>query len=116
MHVQHLLYATKTLNKITELMSRFVAVAQSLHEIGRQLLLTGALEMATASELRQILKEDAVGQNLYDHLTETLMKIMIDRPKNAYDSFELISSQVKGNPLNPDPLKGKPLPPSAAEV
>jgi hypothetical protein len=72
--------------------------------------------MATASELRQILKEDAAGQNLYDHLTETLMKIMIDRPKNAYDSFELISSQVKGNPLNPDPLKGKPLPPSAAEV
>ena len=72
--------------------------------------------MATASELRQILKEDASGKNVYDHLTETLMKILIERPKDAYDSFELISAQVKGNPLNPDPTAGKPLPPSAAEV
>lgn len=72
--------------------------------------------MATASELRQILKEDHGGKNLYDHLTETLMKIIIDRPKNSYDAFELISADVKANPLNPDPLKGKPLPPSAAEV
>lgn len=72
--------------------------------------------MATAAELRQILKEDSAGNNLYDHLTETLMKILIERPKNAFDSFELISSDVKANPLNPDPTKGKPLPPSAAEV
>jgi hypothetical protein len=72
--------------------------------------------MATVEELRQILKEDAGGKNLYDHLTETLMKILIDRPKNAFDSFELISSEVKANPLDPNPLKGKPIPPSAAEV
>ena len=72
--------------------------------------------MSTAAELRQILKEDAAGKNLYDHLTETLMKILIDRPKNAYDSFELISADVKSNPLNPDPVKGKPLPLSANEV
>jgi len=72
--------------------------------------------MATAHELRQILKEDAGGKNLYDHLTETLMKILIDRPKDAFDSFELISADVKANPLNPDPEKGKPLPPSAAEL
>mmetsp|Transcript_26581 Transcript_26581/g.58866 ORF Transcript_26581/g.58866 Transcript_26581/m.58866 type:complete len:434 (+) Transcript_26581:82-1383(+) len=72
--------------------------------------------MATAAELRQILKEDGTGKNLYDHLTETLMKILIDRPKDAYDSFELISADVKANPLNPDPEKGKPVPPSADEV
>lgn len=72
--------------------------------------------MATTAELRQILKEDASGKNLYDHLTETLMKIIIERPTNAYDSFELISANVKENPLNPDPVKGKPLPPSANEV
>jgi hypothetical protein len=72
--------------------------------------------MATSAELRQILKEDGSGKNLYDHLTETLMKILIDRPKNAYDSFELISADVKANPLNPDPEKGKPVPPSADEV
>lgn len=72
--------------------------------------------MATANELRQILKEDASGKNLYEHLTETLMKIVLERPANAYDSFELISADVKANPMNPDPEKGKPVPPSAEEV
>lgn len=72
--------------------------------------------MASAAELRQLLKEDANGKNLYDHLTETLMKIMVDRPKNAYDAFELISAEVKANPLSPDPTIGKPVPPSAAQV
>jgi len=65
--------------------------------------------MATANELRQILKEDSTGKNLYDHLTETLMRIVLERPSNAYDSFELISSDVKANPMNPDPEKGKPV-------
>ncbi len=72
--------------------------------------------MATASELRQLLKEDAAGKNLYDHLTETLMRIVLDRPANSYDAFELISADIKMNPLNPDPEKGKPIPPSEEEV
>ena len=50
--------------------------------------------MATAAELKQILKEDKYGKNLYDHLTETLMKILVDRPANAFESFELISAAV----------------------
>lgn len=66
--------------------------------------------MSTTAELRQLLKEDSQGKNLYDHLTETLMKILIDKPKDAYDSFELISANVKSNPLNPDPEQGKPRP------
>ena len=72
--------------------------------------------MASVTELRQILKEDSSGKNLYDHLTETLMKILLDRPANAFDNFELISSEVKLNPLNPDPELGRPVPPSAEEV
>jgi hypothetical protein len=72
--------------------------------------------MASAAELRQILKQDASGKNLYDHLTETLMKILIDRPSNAYDMFELISAEVKTNPLNPDLESQKLLPPSQDEV
>lgn len=72
--------------------------------------------MATANELRQILKEDAAGKNLYDHLTETLMRIVIDRPANAYDAFELISADIKANPLDPSPETGKSVPPSEAEV
>ena len=72
--------------------------------------------MATAAELRQILKEDAAGRNLYDHLTETLMRICLDRPGNAYDAFELISADIKLNPLNPNPEAGRAVPPSAQEV
>jgi hypothetical protein len=46
--------------------------------------------MATAAELRQILKEDAAGKNLYDHLTETLMKLLIEKPTNAYDQVRCL--------------------------
>ncbi len=72
--------------------------------------------MSSLQELRQVLKEDSSGRNLYDHLTEVLMKLLIERPTNAFDNFELISADTKLNPLNPDPEKGRPLPPSGAEV
>jgi len=45
-----------------------------------------------------------------------LMKLLIERPANAFDNFELISADTKLNPLNPDPEKGRPLPPSGAEL
>ena len=61
---------------------------------------------ASDKELRQILQEDGAGKNLYDHLTETLMRLVLDRPGNAYDDFERISAEVKLNPLNPNPIKG----------
>jgi hypothetical protein len=44
------------------------------------------------------------------------MKILVDRPKNAFAEFENISAQVKTNPTNPDPEFGRPLPPSTEEV
>jgi len=72
--------------------------------------------MSTTAELRQLLKEDATGKNLYDHLTETLMKILLDKPKDAYDSFETISADVKMNTLDPNPEKGKPLPMNAEQL
>lgn len=72
--------------------------------------------MTSVAELRQILKEDNSGKNLYGHLTETLMKLLLDRPANAYDNFELISADIKANPLNPDPEKGRAVPPSADEI
>lgn len=72
--------------------------------------------MATAAELRQLLKEDCNGQNLYDHLTQTLMRILIDRPKNAFETFELISADTKANPLNPDLDTGKNFPPDAEQL
>eukprot|EP00607_Mallomonas_marina_P009955 CAMPEP_0182420842 /NCGR_PEP_ID=MMETSP1167-20130531/5916_1 /TAXON_ID=2988 /ORGANISM="Mallomonas Sp, Strain CCMP3275" /LENGTH=438 /DNA_ID=CAMNT_0024597339 /DNA_START=106 /DNA_END=1422 /DNA_ORIENTATION=+ len=72
--------------------------------------------MASLAELRQLLKQDGDGKNLYDHLTETLMKILLDKPKNAYDMFELISAEVKANPLNPDPPSSNHIPPSPEEI
>jgi len=72
--------------------------------------------MASVSELRQLLKQDGDGNNLYEHLTQTLMKILLDKPKNAYDMFELISADVKVNPLNPDPTVGKGVPPTPDEI
>jgi len=72
--------------------------------------------MASTNELRQLLKEDGTGKNLYDHLTETLMKLMLDQPSNAYDMFELVSAEVKGNPFNPSPPTGGPVAMSAEEV
>jgi len=75
-----------------------------------------SFKMASASELKQLLKEDASGRNLYDHLTETLMKLMLDQPKNAYEMFEVISAEVKGNPLNPDPEAAAPVVMSEEEI
>jgi hypothetical protein len=70
----------------------------------------------SVAELRQILKEDSAGKNLYEHLTELLANLLQNRPQNAYDNFEIISANVKANPLNPDPELGRPVPPSAEEV
>lgn len=72
--------------------------------------------MSSVAELRQILKEDSSGRDLYGHLVETLMKILVDRPANAYDAFELISAEVKDNPFDPSPTRGKPLPPAPQEL
>lgn len=72
--------------------------------------------MSSTTELRQILKEDADGRNLYEHLTQTLMKILIEKPKNAYDSIESISASVKQSPLDPNPPVSKPLPLSAEQI
>ncbi len=72
--------------------------------------------MATVAELRQLLKEDANGQNLYEHLTQVLMRILVDRPKNAFENFELISADVKANPLTAELSSAANLPQSTQQV
>jgi hypothetical protein len=44
------------------------------------------------------------------------LKILIDKPANSYDQFEIISSDVKAKPFNPDPEAGRAVPPSEEEV
>jgi radial spoke head protein 4A len=52
--------------------------------------------MATLEEAKAFLKKDAGdGSNLYDHLSEVLLKILVERPENLRDSFEHLSASIK---------------------
>lgn len=42
------------------------------------------------------------GTNLYDHLSQLLMKLLEEKPSNAIDVFESISSQVKQARFHPE--------------
>lgn len=77
-----------------------------------------AQENLSILELRQLLQQESSqsGKNLYNHLIETLMKVLIDKPQNLYESFENISADVKNNPFNPNYVKGKCVPRSEEEV
>lgn len=70
----------------------------------------------SVAELRQILKQGQDGKNLYDHLVSTIVKILLDKPPNAYDMFESISADVKANPFNPENEIYKSIPPTPEEV
>ena len=54
--------------------------------------------MSTVAELRRVLQEDSGGNNLYEHLVSVLAKLMLDKPNNAFENFELISSELKSEP------------------
>ncbi|GLE11725.1 hypothetical protein PINS_up024312 [Pythium insidiosum] len=61
--------------------------------------------MTTLEEAKAFLKKECVdGTNLYDHLSDVLLKILVERPENLHESFELVSTTVKqqryvpGNP------------------
>ncbi|KAJ0406771.1 hypothetical protein ATCC90586_009420 [Pythium insidiosum] len=61
--------------------------------------------MTTLEEAKAFLKKEcADGTNLYDHLSDVLLKILVERPENLHESFELVSTTVKqqryvpGNP------------------
>ncbi len=50
--------------------------------------------MSAVNELRQLLKQGP----LYTHLTDTLLKIAIEKPADAFEKFEQLSSSIKHNP------------------
>lgn len=56
----------------------------------------------SVEDLKNLLKnskDSANNTNLYDHLTDTFMKILVERSGSSFDNFEKISSHVKENPL-----------------
>ena len=69
--------------------------------------------MSSLAELKQTLKEDTGGNNLYEHITELLVKVLIEKPKRAYENFELLSAEVKNDHIGPP---SEPVPPSKEEV
>jgi len=44
------------------------------------------------------------------------MKVLLDKPSNAYDMFEVISSEVKTNPMDPSPVVGNPVSAGTSET
>ena len=48
-------------------------------------------EKVTFEEAKAILKSTAI----YDHLAEVLLKVLVEKPQNASDSFEHLSNIVK---------------------
>jgi hypothetical protein len=60
--------------------------------------------MASLDEAKQILKRDVNGRSLYDHLSEVLLKVLVDKPADALDSFEHVSAAIKRLALAPKPV------------
>jgi radial spoke head protein 4A len=48
-----------------------------------------------------LMKSDSNGNNLFDHLTDVLLKILEEKPQQAFDVFETISTEVKKSKLQP---------------
>uniref|UniRef100_A0A7S1UB83 Radial spokehead-like protein n=1 Tax=Phaeomonas parva TaxID=124430 RepID=A0A7S1UB83_9STRA len=52
--------------------------------------------MATLEEAKQFMSmEDEAGQSLYAHLSDVILQILVDKPKDARRDFEHISAAVK---------------------
>ncbi|KAF1318216.1 Flagellar radial spoke protein, partial [Globisporangium splendens] len=57
---------------------------------------TSSVDFGDGVKAKAFLKqESADGTNLYDHLSDVLLKILVERPENLSDSFEYISTAVK---------------------
>lgn len=83
---------------------------RSGHRSAALLTITGASSrgiagnMASLDEAKQILKRDVNGRSLYDHLSEVLLKVLVDKPADALDSFEHVSAAIKRLALAPKPV------------
>ncbi|TMW62359.1 hypothetical protein Poli38472_009852 [Pythium oligandrum] len=61
--------------------------------------------MTTLEEAKAFLKKEGPdGTNLYDHLSDVLLKILVERPENLNDSFEYLSTIVKQQRFVPPAL------------
>lgn len=60
--------------------------------------------MTTLEEAKAFLQKEAPdGTNLYDHLAEVLLKILVERPENLHETFEHLSVAVRQQRFVPPP-------------
>jgi radial spoke head protein 4A len=60
--------------------------------------------MTTLEEAKAFLQKEAPdGTNLYDHLAEVLLKILVERPENLHETFEHLSVAVRQKRYVPPP-------------
>lgn len=53
--------------------------------------------MVDLKEVFQKIQDNTKTHNLYDHLSSIFTKILLEKPKNAYDFFEDYSFDIKSN-------------------
>ena len=63
----------------------------------------GSVEAAKA----YLMKANAEGCNLYDHLAEVMSKLLVEKPADALAQLEAISAEVKANKFVPGPAPAK---------
>lgn len=51
--------------------------------------------MASVEELTQLLKADCNGDNLFDHLTDTLLELLVQRPEDPLQAFDTVSTKIR---------------------
>lgn len=58
--------------------------------------------MSSLEEAMQYLKMDnGSGNNLYDHLSEVLLKLLVEKPADAHQIFENLSAEIKKTAFTP---------------
>lgn len=60
--------------------------------------------MTTLEEAKAFLQKEAPdGTNLYDHLAEVLLRVLVERPENLHETFEHLSVAVRQQRYVPTP-------------
>ena len=61
---------------------------------------------AAFEDAKNYLQKEVKGSNLYDHLSEVLVKVLAERPEDAVAMFENLSTLVKQQTIAPKGSEG----------
>jgi radial spoke head protein 4A len=67
--------------------------------------------MSSFEEAKQYLQKESAGTNLYDHLSEVILKLVQEKPQDARELFETVSAAAKDTAFSvKDEIEGESLP------